>query len=197
MKFTRKFLEQFRQTAAGVRDTAQAEIDKIDREIEALRRERDIVLSLPLPRDEIIADFESSLDALHSEWVARFRHRVCDDRPAGPKALLAPNSRAVTDMTFPPLLNLPTVAVESRNGQIPPESPPADHLDLTCLLGLLAEPLKLLIRRSIEGIDWPEETGLPREARKRRVAELDAKIKARETKRLELIQTAREAGIYL
>ena len=197
MKFTAKFLQQFRQTVAEVRDSGQEELDKLDAEIEGLRRERDITLNLPLPRDEIIADFEVALNALRDGWVERFRHRVCDDRPGGPKALLAPNSRAITGMTFPPLLNLPPAVLETRNGQHLPEPSPADRLDTACLLGLLSEPLKPLIRRCIEGMDWPAEVGLPREARKRRVAELDAAIKALDVKRLELIRTAREAGIYL
>jgi hypothetical protein len=192
-----KFLEQFRQTAAEARKNAQAEVDKIGAEIEAFKRERDIVLSLPLPKSEIIADYETALDALQAEWIGRFRHRICDDRPIGAKALLAPNSRPVADMPFPPLLGLPSVTTEYRNGAMPPESPPPDHVDLTCLLGLLATPLKPIVRSCLEAMDWPAKVGLPRDKRKVKVTELDQKIRALEGKRLAIIQAAREAGIAL
>jgi hypothetical protein len=46
-------------------------------------------------------------------------------------------------------------------------------------------------------MDWPAKAGLPRDKRKMKVTELDKKIRALETKRLAIIQAAREAGIAL
>lgn len=171
----------------GYKHTVEKEIDNLEAERESLKRERDLLIAAPRPRDEVLADLENMIDMHRGEYARRLiRWLSWSPLRAG---WIDPSFR----LRPPPTeLNAPSINLVA----LPPdnESVDAKSISALCLVGLLGDAMKPAVRGVVEAMEWPPGA-VPAAERQNKVADLDARIKGLSERIAALLKESEEVGI--
>lgn len=155
-----------------------AELATLRTEIEAAKRRREDLETLPLAKGCAIRALHAMVDAEAGEYLADLRR------------MLEPVvRRPLTDFCGPNLR--PDLLAAPPTGNHMVKRPGRG------VLAFMAAEIKEAIARAVESMEWPEEVGPPPAARRAEIEELDRKIAELEAREQNLLGQADAAGIIL
>lgn len=161
-----KWFDNIMSTVKAAGDARQ----KMERELEGWRQERDNLTTAPLPLDEFHAKLDAAIDQARDAYMTQLRRHL-----GGLEA----------DPFASPPQPMNVFAVGSNEPQAIQRA----------LFALLGPEIKSALRRLYEGVDW--NPGPPLAERQKRIAELDQKIADHETMLEEMSREADAVGLRL
>lgn len=145
-----------------------SERDKIEQELEAMRQERDELMTVPLPLDEYLGKIDAAVDQAAEPYLNALRRHLIGFESD-------PFSKPPQPMNCFALASNDRAAIQSA------------------LFGLLGPQIKEAVRRLYANVEW--EAGPPLAERQERLAALDKKIGEHEAALQRMTQEADAAGI--
>lgn len=180
-------------TIKKFRQDIETEVDNLEAQREALKREREDVKNLPIPREDAIRRMESLVD----HWQRPYEERIglALIRLSSPEGNYDSPNVAMNPLVITSHEDI-SGGVLRLAGSFVAELDRMTDLNLHSLMGLLGPTvIKQRLREIMEAMAYPDQVGLPMAERPARLEELDKQIRELDAKIGALLKDAREAGI--
>lgn len=169
------------------RETIEEQVTALESQRRDLQAERDRIQYAPIPRGDVLAAFEKTIDI----WEGEFRDRVAESMLGGRRRDASENlftsARPLDPAALANRFNLLAIDNDGTRGDM-------RDVSVRCLLGLLAPQLREVMRGAVNGIDVPDD-GIPATERNARLAALDHEITQINERIRTLVAEAEAAGV--
>lgn len=161
----------------GIADI-QKQVSSLQEKIELFKRERDDLLALPLPQEDVANALAESVDELADGFVEKLQNVVFNvhrlDRH--------PNLSAASTLQMATRENFSKADL---------------GVGLAFLCCMDPDKLKTAIHQNVMRLNWPEKVGPPRAERAARLTEINNEITTLETEEQAILKTAKDSGISI